>query len=84
MKRNLLRCGLIAGPLFLTASLTQAFTPARDEVGDLDPAGCTQAQETDRVASKIKPSALSGCGRQYAKVAAVLGVPSSLELSVWD
>jgi uncharacterized membrane protein YhaH (DUF805 family) len=26
MKRNLLRCGLIAGPLFLTASLTQAFT----------------------------------------------------------
>jgi hypothetical protein len=26
MKRNLLRCGLAAGPLFITASLTQAFT----------------------------------------------------------
>jgi hypothetical protein len=26
MKRNLLRCGLAAGPLFIAASLTQAFT----------------------------------------------------------
>jgi hypothetical protein len=26
MKRNLLRCGLVAGPLFIAASLTQAFS----------------------------------------------------------
>jgi hypothetical protein len=33
MKRNLLGCGLVAGPLFIAASLTQAFTRKRFDLG---------------------------------------------------
>jgi hypothetical protein len=33
MKRNLLGCGLLAGPLFIAASLTQAFTRKGFDLG---------------------------------------------------
>jgi hypothetical membrane protein len=33
MKRNLLRCGLVAGPLFIAASLTQAFSREGFDLG---------------------------------------------------
>jgi hypothetical protein len=33
MKRNLLRCGLVAGPLFIAASLTQAYTRQGFDLG---------------------------------------------------
>jgi hypothetical protein len=77
MKRNLLRCGLVAGPLSLQR-LTQAFSR-----NGLILFGTHQSAESGcarlgsnrqlRRAGCCMCSVLSGCGRHCAKVAAVLG-----------
>jgi hypothetical protein len=88
MKRNLLACGLVAGPLFIAASLTQAFTRkgfdlARHPISLLSLGAPGWVQIANFVVCGILYLlGAVGRGKHYAKVAAVPGALCLLESPV--